>query len=200
MSRKVHSVIKRGNSTPFSAQWDYRVPAPQELPLDWCGLFQTYPTEYFKAIQGENHQRDASGWRTNGKRQEKNMPQNIEENLNIRTRMKIRLKARLRERRIFEYRPLFTWTSAETFEELKKSDELSVDAKPNVSYGPLEVPKEKKRKKAGRPVAGTPEAKKQTAAACEANRRRHAREAGTVKGQDIMVIERLDESIEKRNV
>ena len=182
MSRKEYSVIKRGNSTPFSAQWDYRVPAPQELPLDWCGLFQTYPTEYFKAIQGENHKRDASGWRTNSKRYETNISQNIEENLNVNKRMKVRLKAQLRERRTFEYRPLFAWTSVATFEELEKSDELSGDAKATISHGSLAVQKEKKRKKTQRPIAGTLEAKKQTAAACEANRKRHARQGGTLKG------------------
>jgi len=200
MSRKEHAVITRGNSTPFSAQWDYRVPAPQELPLDWCGLFQTYPTEYFKAIQGENHQRDTSGWRMNGKRHHKNIPQNIEENLNIKKRMKVRLKAQLRERRTFEYRQLFSWMSTKTFEELEKSDELSDGAKTNVSYELLAVQKEEKRKKTRRPVAGTPEAKKQTAAACEANRRRHAQQGGMVKGQDKMAIKRLDESIEKTNI
>ena len=153
-----HVVVEKLEKTrTFSELWTLRTKAPTDIPLDWCGLC-AYPKEYFKAIQVENHQRDASGWRRGTKIYDEKEQENTRTMVNVKKLMKERIREQLARRRALGFMPRFP----------KGTD--SLDSKKRGTS----ITKEKKYKLAGRPAAGTPEAKKQTAAACEANRKRHA--------------------------
>jgi hypothetical protein len=158
MSQEQVVIEKLETAKSFSDLWTLRTKAPADIPLDWCSLY-AYPKEYFKVIQVENQRRDASGWRRGTKIYDDKERKNTKAMINVKKQMKERLSVQFANREALGLRSRFP----------EGTNSLDSDKKRRTS-----ITKEKKYKLSGRPAAGTPEAKKQTAAACEANRKRHS--------------------------
>jgi hypothetical protein len=133
------------------------------MRVKWWDLCKTHPTEYVKAVGQENFRRDLQRKRKNlDPSQAKTAPMNegtVNSNImNARKRLKQGMDKY--NSLIFRDRNLWRNSSSPTdMEEREKGGNTS---------------KARKSKKRRRPVAGSIEAKQQTAAACAKNRRKRS--------------------------
>ena len=147
----------------FKYLWTLRTTAPNPMRLKWWDLCKTHPTEYFKAVSQENFRRDLQRRRKNlNSSQAKTATMNEGTvNSNIMNARK-RIKQGMDKYNSLRFRDRNLWRNSSSpadMEEREKGGNTS---------------KARKSKKRGRPVAGSIEAKQQTAAACAKNRRKQS--------------------------
>lgn len=164
--------------TPYSASvqaavpslndlWTCRTKAPSSnFRLNSWSFLRTHPQEYIERVQAENYARDLSGWRQRGPivHEDTRSPADVESLGNVRRRMKQRVAK-------------FCGTIAE--DRIQQKVLTTPLALATVGTLPQEVKprngrKKKKTRASKRPAAGTVEARRQTAAACEGNKWRAA--------------------------
>jgi hypothetical protein len=148
-------------SLDFKYLWTLRTTAPNPMRLKWWDLCKTHSTEYFKAVSQENFRRDLQRRRNNlDPSQAKTAPMSEGTmNSNIMNARK-RIKHGMDKYNSLIYRD----------RNLGKSSSSPTDMEKKEKGG--NTSKARKSKKRRRPVAGSIEAKQQTAAACAKNRRK----------------------------
>jgi hypothetical protein len=143
----------------FKALWTSRTKAPSPLTLKWGDLYRTHPAEYLKAVTEENRQRNLAGGQVHKQVVEAQAALTNQETVGTVTNVRKRMKERM-DHRTLAKEP----SRSPNMTQLENVDALKSCEK---------VPKLRKAKKGrGRAKAGTPEAKRQTAAACAKNRSR----------------------------
>jgi hypothetical protein len=151
----------------LSDLWTCRTKAPSSnFRLNSWSLLRSHPQEYIERVQAENYARDLSGWRHRRPviHEETGSPTDVGSLGNVRRRMKQRVAkfcTTIAEDRIQQKVPT-TPLALATVGTLPQKEKAR------------NVRKKKKTRASKRPAAGTVEARRQTAAACEGNKRRAA--------------------------